>query len=256
MSMFDTAAEMYDRARPAYPEFLIDYVIAGTGLRPGDRVLEVGCGTGQATVALAQRGLGITCIEAGPSLAAIARRNLAEYADSDVINSRFEDWPARPDFDAVMAATSWHWLDPATSYAKAAAALRPGGMLAIWMVTHVFPEGGDPIFYEIQDVYDEIGEGLPPDREYTKPGELWSRRKEIEGSGLFELVAEREFDWETSYDADGYIDLLNTYSGHITMQDWQKDRLFGEFRRRLSLRPDGRLRRHFGSMVSVARKSA
>jgi hypothetical protein len=55
------------------------------------------------------------------------------------------------------------------------------------------------------------------------------------------------------YDADGYIDLLNTFSGHIAMHDWQRDRLYGEIRRRLAARPDGRLRRHWGGVLHVAR---
>jgi hypothetical protein len=63
-----------------------------------------------------------------------------------------------------------------------------------------------------------------------------------------------QYDWETIYDADGYIDLLNTFSGHIAMQDWQRDRLYGEVRRRLAERPDGRLRRHWGGVLHIARR--
>ncbi len=63
-----------------------------------------------------------------------------------------------------------------------------------------------------------------------------------------------QYDWETIYHADGYIDLLNTFSGHIAMQDWQRDRLYGEVRRRLAERPDGRLRRHWGGVLHIARR--
>ena len=64
----------------------------------------------------------------------------------------------------------------------------------------------------------------------------------------------RQFDWERRYDADGYIDLLNTFSGHIAMEDRQRDRLYGEIRARLSRRPDAVLRRHWGAALHVARR--
>ena len=68
------------------------------------------------------------------------------------------------------------------------------------------------------------------------------------------MVHVRHFDWEQVYDAEGYIELLNTFSGHIAMQAWQRDRLYGEIRRRLAARPDRSLRRHFGAVLHVARR--
>lgn len=56
------------------------------------------------------------------------------------------------------------------------------------------------------------------------------------------------------HDANGYIDLLDTFSGHIAMQEWQRDRLYGEIRRRLRQRTDGRLRRHWGAVLHIARR--
>jgi hypothetical protein len=118
----------------------------------------------------------------------------------------------------------------------------------------VVPDGGDPFFAEIQEIYDEIGEGLPDDAVYLRPGELPEEAAEIEATGLFEDVQVRHFDWEISYDADGYIGLLDTFSGHIAMESWQRDRLYAEIRRRLAGRPDGRLRRHWGAALHVARR--
>ena len=79
-------------------------------------------------------------------------------------------------------------------------------------------------------------------------------RAEIEASGLFEVIEVRQYDWETTYDAEGYIELLSTFSNHIAMHDWQRERLFSEVHRRLSLRPDGQLRRHWGGVLHVARR--
>jgi hypothetical protein len=155
----------------------------------------------------------------------------------------------------VFAATAWHWIDPEVKYRKAWELLKADGHLAFWEAVHVFPDGGDPFFREIQDVYDEINEGMPPAAGFAKPDELAESTAEIEASGLFTDVTTRLFDWEIRYTAESYIRLLGTFSGHIAMADWQRNRLYGEIRRRLAVRPDGQLRRHWGAMLHVARKT-
>ena len=87
------------------------------------------------------------------------------------------------------------------------------------------------------------------------PGRLTDQSADIEASGLFSVVCVRQYDWERVYDADGYIELLDTFSGHIAMAPWQRERLYGEIRRRLSGRPSGTLRRHWGAVLHVARRS-
>jgi SAM-dependent methyltransferase len=253
---FDSVAEGYERARPDYPPALFDDLVCCTGVASGDRVLEIGCGSGKATRPLADRGLRVTCVEIGPRLTARARAALADYPDVEVVQSSFEAWrpPDAVPFDLVVAATSWHWIDPGVRYRKAFDVLRPGGHLAFWSAAHVFHEGGDPFFRELQDVYDEIGEGLPPDAGFARPGELPDHRDEIEATGLFEVVGVRHFDWEVVYDADGYIELLDTFSGHIAMSPGQREHLYGEIRRRLGERPDGLLRRGWGAALHVARR--
>ncbi|MGB6580530.1 MAG: class I SAM-dependent methyltransferase [Streptosporangiaceae bacterium] len=250
---FDRAAGLYDRVRPDYPEALFDDLIALTGLTPDDRLLEVGCATGKATRPLARRGFRITCVELGAELAAAARQNLAGW-QVEVVQGQFEEWQPGEPYGLVYAATAWHWIDPGQRYSRAWQALRPGGHLAIWGAGHVFPEGGDPFFGEIQDIYDEIGEGLPPDSRQPRPGELADDRAEIEATGLFEVTAVRHYDWERVYPAEEYIELLNTFSGHLAMPDWKRKRLYGEIRRRLALRPDHSVRRHWGAVLQVARR--
>lgn len=102
-------------------------------------------------------------------------------------------------------------------------------------------------------MYDEIGEGLPSGASSPRPGSLPDDRAEIESTGLFEVLEVRQYDWETVYDAEGYIELLNTFSGHIAMETWQRERLYGEIRRRMALRPDRPLRRHWGGVLQIAR---
>ncbi|MDY7102489.1 MAG: methyltransferase domain-containing protein [Actinomycetota bacterium] len=251
---FDRAAERYDRARPTYPAPLLDRLVDAAGVSPGDHLLEVGCGTGQATVALAERGFHLTCVEPGHRLAEVARRNVADHPVEIVLRD-FESFsPGDRTFDLVVSATAWHWVDPDVRYRRAWEVLRTGGHLAFWTATHVVPDGGDPFFADLQHVYDEIGEAMPGGHRFSRPGELRDASYEIERSGLFEVVTIDHFDWETTHDADGYIDLLETFSGHLAMAPWQRERLFGEIRARLGRRADGRARRHWGAVLHVARR--
>jgi SAM-dependent methyltransferase len=124
---FNEDAERYDRARPRYPKQMFDD-LAAAAVTPGARVLEIGCGTGQATVALAERGYRILAVELGAEMAMVARRNLARFDSVEVVTAAFEDWPL-PDepFDVVFSATAFHWVDPAVRVSKSADALRPRG---------------------------------------------------------------------------------------------------------------------------------
>ena len=250
---FDQAAEQYDRVRPDYPEALFDDLVTLAALKPGDHLVEVGCATGKATRPLARRGFRITCVELGGELAAVARQNLTRL-QVEIVQGQFEEWQPDEPASLVYAATAWHWIDPAVRYERAWRALRPGGHLAFWEATHVFADGGDPFFDEIQDIYDEIGEGMPAGWMSPRAGELPDDRAGIEASGLFEVTGVRQYDWERAYSAEEYIGLLSTFSGHIAMAEWKRQRLFGEVRRRLALRRDHSLRRGWGTVLHVARR--
>jgi SAM-dependent methyltransferase len=254
---FDTAAARYHAARPDYPEALFDDLVAETGIQPPARLLEVGCGTGKATVPLARRGFRIDAVELGPALAAEAAHNVAPYGQVEVHTANFETWQpsSRAGFDLAYSATAWHWIDPAIKYDKASALLAPGGHLAIWGAGHAFPAGYDPFFAEIQDVYDEIGEGHPGGWRATPPEEVPDLSAELEESGRFESVAVRRYVWALRYDADSYLALLDTFSGHIAMAPDKRDRLYSEIRRRLAERSDGKLTRHWAAVLTIGRRA-
>src|SRR5215471_14220635 len=130
--VFDEIAVEYDRRRPAYPDELIDQACQVAGLGPGDRVLEVGCGSGQLTRGLAARGLHVTALEPGANLIGLARQNLEGAGEVEFVNAQFEDAPLpRERFQAVFSASAFHWIDPKVSWQKVADVLVPGGTLAL-----------------------------------------------------------------------------------------------------------------------------
>ncbi len=254
-STFDEIAELYDQGRRTCPKQILDDLFEQTDLMPADaKILEIGCGTGQATLPLARRGCRVVCVEMGSNLARIARRNLASFPRVTIVNARFEDWEPNHLFDIVFAATSWHWLDPQIRYAKAAAALRPDGILAFTAGAHAFPPGFDSFFSEIQPCYESIGLGSikwPPPR----PEEVPDNRDEIERSGYFHDVRVIRRIWTEEFTADEYVGLMNTASDHRLIEPSGRERLFAEMRRLINARPGGRILKHNLTDLHLARRN-
>ncbi len=254
---FDAVVEQYHVARPRYPDELYDTLIDLTGIDEHSRVLEVGPGTGIATRALAERGFRITALELGENMAEFARDQLAEFPNVEVVQGDFETWDPgdRAPFDLVYAATAFHWVEPGVRYRRVAELLRPGGHLAIWTAAHVFPEGGDSFFREIQEVYNSLGEALPDDARWPEPGELseveWG--DELRASGRFDEVEFRQFAWVVDYDIEAYIALVETFSSTLTRPQEHNDLLFREMRRLIAARDDKTIHRGWGAPLHVAR---
>lgn len=200
---FDSVADLYDRARPGYPPALFDDLARLAGVGPGCRVLEIGPGTGQLTLPLAERGCEIVAVELGAALAAVARRKLERFPNVEIVNADFETWPLPSEpFDLMIAATSMHWIDPDVVSAKAAEALRPGGRLAT-IETHHIEGGTSRYFVDAQDCY------LRFDPETTEFFRL-PLAAEIPGEG-----AAGRYEWEQGYTTREYLDLLRTYSSTL-----------------------------------------
>ncbi|HXZ99647.1 MAG TPA: class I SAM-dependent methyltransferase [Candidatus Binatia bacterium] len=144
--VFGEAPELYDRARAGYPPALVDDVLSWLGpLQRPARALEVGAGTGKATVAFAQRGLEILALEPSPEMAAVAVASCRRFPRVRVEPFTFEGWPGETgSFDLVFAAQSWHWVDPSVRYVKSARSLRPGGTLALFW--HRTAWRGEPLW--------------------------------------------------------------------------------------------------------------
>jgi SAM-dependent methyltransferase len=245
---FDEVAELYDRARPTYPDELLDDLLEIAGLGPGSRIVEVGCGTGKATLPLAGRGLRITCVELGASLAAVAQRRLALFPGVEIVVADFETWtPRRAGYDALVSFTAYHWIQRELRYVKAAEVLRDGGTMAIAMVHHVLPPDADPFFVEAQADYDAVGRGGKPP---GPPESVEAFGEEMDASDLFQLVAERRYQWDVEYTADEYVDVLNTYSDHRRWDEPSRERFFDLIRARIGPRT---IRKTYLATLDVAR---
>jgi SAM-dependent methyltransferase len=130
--VFNEVAVEYDRNRPTYPDALVDQACKVAGIRDGDRVLEIGCGTGQLTRSLLARGLRVTALEPGDQLIRVAEENLKDAGDVEFVHARLEDMQLpRESYEAVFSASAIHWVDPDLSWRNIADALAPNGTLAL-----------------------------------------------------------------------------------------------------------------------------
>jgi SAM-dependent methyltransferase len=129
---YSPAAEAYNSTRPHYPRELVDKAINAAKLFQSSRILEVGSGPGTATVSFAKLGYPMLCIEPNPDFCAMTRLNCRSYSSVEVINKSFEEWTLDPEvFDAVLAASSMHWIPSEIGYAKASSALKDDGFLIL-----------------------------------------------------------------------------------------------------------------------------
>jgi len=224
---FDRNAELYDAARPQYPEALVDEVVARSGIPAGGRILEIGAGTGKATVPFARRGYSILALEPGGNMAAVLRRNAAAFHQIAVEVGTFEAWRgADGSFDLAISAQAFHWVDPAVRYVKVAAALRSGGALALIRNETTGLEAG--LRAEVEAAYARWFPAVTwtPARDTTgsKRDEFTT---EIERSGLFGPVQVASFPWTARYTTRQYLDLLETHSDHALLDDGLRTPLYG-----------------------------
>ncbi|MGA6154349.1 class I SAM-dependent methyltransferase [Stenotrophomonas sp. NPDC087984] len=253
--IFDEDAELYDRARPGYPPELFDDLMEVAGTGPGCRVLEVGAGTGKATLPLAERGCRITAVELGADMAAVARRNLAGFEAVEIVTADFETWPLPEEpFDAVVSATAFHWIDPAVRMAKAADALRPGGALAVVATQHV-AGGSEEFFVEVQDCYEHFDPATPPGLRLPAAADVDTsdHADEVARSGRFGPVDFRRYEWDLTYTTAEYLAVLRTYSGHRALPPWAREGLLECIAGLIDRRYGGRVTKRYLTELRVSR---
>jgi SAM-dependent methyltransferase len=269
---FNDDAALYDSARPDYPEAVFDDMIHLSGIPAGGTILEVGSGTGKATLPLARRGFSVLGVELGDQMAEIARRKLSSYPHARVEIGAFEDWPLPGDssFDLVVSASAWHWIDLDVGYRKATEALKDGGCLALlWSSQRraggtLAEEGSDssgvvpdPFVEAIREISGSLAPQVElPWENRTRHEGQWHyvRADAPEASGYFSAPEVRAYTWATTYDPDGYLRLLDSYSSYRVLEPDLHDRLFSAVRDVIETRFGGQVTRQWRAELYVARR--
>ena len=150
-----------------------------------------------------------------------------------------------------------HWLDPAIAYPKAAATLRDGVSLALFWNVHIHSDPSEEFFEAGQRIYEyEAPEIVRPEdyKGLPRPHEVPDRTEEIQNTSLFGSVTTRHYRWYIAYDSSTYLRVLSTYSGHRSLDDDTRKRLFRGLADLIDNRFDGRIVKGYLTTLYVARR--
>jgi SAM-dependent methyltransferase len=221
-TVFGEVAQLYEEARPSYPDEVFDTIIEYGALQSGDRVLEIGAGTGKATDKWLARGFDVLALEPSPGMADVLRPKGVK-----VEVTTFEAWNGETQpFRLVTAAQAWHWVGGDNRYERAAHALEPHATLALfWNKARNFE--GD-IRREVDAAYATHAPTLMED---LKPRSNLDRvLDEIEAVPLFGAPEKCVVTWKQPYTTDEYMRLHQTHSDHRILPDEQRTRLHAAVR--------------------------
>jgi SAM-dependent methyltransferase len=224
---YSPAAEAYQQVRPRYPQSIVDRVVEIAQLSSNSTLLEVGCGPAIATPAFAVLGCRMVCVEPNPDFYHLAQQTCASYPDVELQNCSFEEWELVPQqFDAVLAASSFHWISPEIGYPKAAAALRPEGCLILLWNKELQPSY--EVYQQLSTVYQIHAPSLIRSYEdsSTQAAILDKLGNMAIESGYFKDMQSGHLEVDVTYSVDQYLMLLNTYSPHLKLEEQQKQALF------------------------------
>lgn len=251
---FEHTAQDYDRYRPSYPKALFDDVRAYADLAPEDQVIDVGCGPGRGTIFFAGWGNPVLAIEPAPAMAAVARRNLAPFANVEVRTARFEDADLDPAAAGLAACVqAWHWLDPDTRVRRFADALCARGTAGIIANVQATPEHNLPFWARVQDVYREHAPEMMHRGKFREPHELPDHP--LHGCDLFYDFEQIGHPWHWTLDTADYLGLCATHSNMAALEGKIRERLLAGIGDLIDAEFDGHVTEHYVALAGLARRA-
>jgi len=269
---FDDIVNVYDKVRVGYPTELFDALfnyasssIPRTAIRCSclaenmqrfkhfsarlttsyeerwySRAIEIGAGTGKATVPFLNAGYDVTAVEIGKNMVDFLNGRFADNKNFSVINDSFENAVFENEsYDIIYAATAFHWVDAEIGCPKALRLLKKGGTFALFRYNHQ-PSEGESLYEEIQACYERhynryYTKKKKPVRkshaDFLKPSEIYTsfRFDGMEQYG-FSQTAMKFYEATLKYSADDYISLLDTYSDHRALPEENRKNLYADVR--------------------------
>ncbi len=244
-AVFDAAALDYDTFRPNYPVEVVRELVSLSNLRSSSRLLEIGCGTGKATVQLASRGYMIECVDPGRNLVALAKRNCKPWPNVSFKIGKFEDVPLDAfSYDLIYSAQAFHWVDPSIRLQKTARLLAQHGSFAL---LYNYPgRHKDSALEELGVKIKKETHGKLKVWDYGGDVANWTR--ELKSCGLFKKVRLVKHRWTLEYDAESYAGLFRTYSDFLSLPKTVQKRVMKRIEEVIN-KNGGRVRRAYDCVL-------
>lgn len=224
---FENGADAYEAFRPPYPPALFDDIARIAGHTWSARILDVGAGTGRATVELARRGARVDAVEPSNDMIAVLTRRLQHEGVASRVTVRkatFEDVAPNGTYESVVAAQSFHWTDPETRWSRLASLLGSDGhAFLFWNAWSLDPAHHD--LDAVTAVYGEKAPDLPPDLPRDLVSRMWADG-EIDAHPDVHLADRRSYAWDHEMSAADYLRLLGTISSYAITDQSVRDELF------------------------------
>lgn len=225
-SSFGAEAGLYDRFRPAPPRDAVEFMLPAHV----SVVVDVGAGTGALTRMLVERADRVIAVEPDPRMREVLENQVLGI---QVVAGRGERMPV-PDasIDAVLASSSWHWVDRDQGFAEVARVLAPGGTFgAVW----TGPDLDSPFISQARLLLTATESDAVADLESTvfdrdTPDPVLA----VPDGAPFSLPEHRTVAWDIALNADELIGLLGTFSWVLLMEDQRRKALVTEARRLLA----------------------
>ena len=234
---FNTNPKNYDELRPTYVSKMFDDIIEYSSLDKEMVALEIGIGTGQASLPFLKRGCHLTAVELGTDLAEFSRKKFKMYENINIINDDFEHIDlTEKSYDLIYSATAFHWIPIKLGVPKVKRLLKSGGVFA-WLSNHPCPSKEHlEIHNALQRVYHKYGEyfgnnALHDIKSIEDINEVkLIDRKNIFDTYDFENIVYQSYQSTRTFNADEYCKLLCTYSGHINLPEEIKSSFLKDIR--------------------------
>ena len=226
---FNTVYTEYDRWRPNYVKEMYDDIFRAKTINESSKVLEVGIGTGQATLPILKKGCRLIAIELGEQLAEFSRNKFKGYEKFTVENLAFQDFKCAPNsFDLIFSATAFHWIPEEIGYTKVFDMLKSGGVFARFANHPYKDKKRNNISSALKDIYAKYMPNSLDKGEYTEQNA--KNIADIAYKYGFVDMSHKLYHRTRNFTAHEYTLLLGTYSDHISIEETTRIRFFQEIK--------------------------
>lgn len=220
--------DLYDAIRPRYPMPILQSIESYAQLTPESHIVEIGPGTGQASEYFINKGYRLTGIDLGPDLVAYCRNKFARHANADFVHASFEKWQPLRTYDLMLAAQSFHWIEPQFGLQKAASLLVPNGTLAL--VWHLDESDETEFWRRGFDLHRRYFPDIPGNQGAELRNHFNTYRSALHNSKHFTAIGESELRWNAEYSADDWIKMRRTFSPDLQLAESDREQFYAALR--------------------------